>query len=227
MLYGMNDQNIYLSRGENNFHLVRCVHIRNLPVMDNSSIYFPNANELTIGNNVYIPHNSISTILGRILSLKQLNQIIIDCNYLNFVVIVEILRFIPNCYKLKLNSIELDKKDLVSLQKDATFRSTSNVHQIRDVTIKLTCTLKQVKLLVKLCPRLQHLTIKVLQGDFTSTIEFLLSKSNNNTHKLLSLHIQNTGVIWIEKLTNLVRSLIRSDEFSVEVVGYHNCYIWW
>ncbi len=227
MLYALNDQNIYPSRGENNFHLVRCIHIRNLPVMDNSSIYFPNANELTISSSAYMPHDSISTILGRILPLKQLNQIIIDCNYLNFVVVVEILRFIPNCYKLKLNSIELNEEDLVSLRNDATFRLTSNIHQIRDITIKSTCNMVKVKLLVKLCPRLQHLTINVLQEDFISTIKFLLSKSNNNTHQLLSLHIQSTGDIWIEKLTNLVRSLIRSDEFSVEVVGYHNCYIWW
>jgi hypothetical protein len=132
----------------------------------------------------------------------------------------------PNCNKLMLNSIVLDKRNILSLQCSENFQFLSDRNNITDITVKSSCTFEQVQLLINLCPRLQHLTIKVSQEEFQSIVKYLLM-NNEHTRHLRSLYIQNKGDIWTEKLLNAISEVRQHDEVSVEAVGYCKCYLWW
>ncbi|CAF1218184.1 unnamed protein product [Rotaria sordida] len=191
--------------------------------MDNCSICFSNADELTISIEEYMPCNSTIAILNRIVSLEKLNKIIINGEHFPFDIVVKILCFTPNYSKLILHSLLLNEIDRTSLKNDSTFRMTSNKNKITNLTVKSMCTLEEVKLFVELCPRLQHLSMKILQEDFISTIKFLLSKHNNDTRDLLTLRIQNTGNIWFARVLILLKSL----ELSGKIMGDHDYFLWW
>ncbi|CAF1491271.1 unnamed protein product [Rotaria sordida] len=108
------------------FHLVHHVHIQNQSAMDNCSIYFPNADELTVSVDEYISHDSTIVILNRILPLNKLNKIIINSEHFPFDIVVKILSFTPNCSKLILHSLLLNENDRTSLKNEPTFRVISN-----------------------------------------------------------------------------------------------------
>ncbi|CAF1174255.1 unnamed protein product [Rotaria sordida] len=217
------DQNNHSNHVTSDFYLVHHVHIQNQSAMDNCSICFSNADELTISIEEYMPCNSTIAILNRIVSLEKLNKIIINGEHFPFDIVVKILCFTPNYSKLILHSLLLNEIDRTSLKNDSTFRMTSNKNKITNLTVKSMCTLEEVKLFVELCPRLQHLSMKILQEDFISTIKFLLSKHNNDTRDLLTLRIQNTGNIWFARVLILLKSL----ELSGKIMGDHDYFLWW
>jgi len=205
---------------------VRHIHIENESAINNCSIYFPNANELTISNNVDVfDELIISTIVG-IMPLSKLTKITINNDRIYLTDIIKMLCLTPNCNKLMLNSIVLDERNILSLQFSENFQFLSNTNNITDITVKSSCTFEQVQLLINLCPRLQHLTINVLQEEFQSIVKYLLM-NNEHTRHLRSLYIQNTGDIWTEKLLNAISEVRQQDEVSVEAVGYCKCYLWW
>jgi hypothetical protein len=195
--------------------------------MTDHSICFPNAHELTISDDQYTSSDVLTNALDRVLPFEQLNKIIINCNTFHFDTLVQILYFTPNCYQLILRSLSLDEAKLALIEHDPRFRSISKINKTTDLVIKSICSLKQLKLLTKLCPQVQHLTIEVIQKEFVSIIKYLFAKSNKYTRHLTSLHIQSTKDIYIEKLMNLLLPLKKPNEFSVEDIGYKLCYIWW
>jgi hypothetical protein len=211
----------------NDYHLVHHVQISNRSAITDCSIFFPNAHELTISDDQYTSSDALTTALDRIIPFEQLNKIIINCNTFQFDTLVQILYFTPNCYQLILKSLSLDEVKLSSIEHDPRFRSISTINKTSDLVIESICNFKQIKLLTKLCPQMQHLTIKVIQKEFGSIIKYLLSKSNKYTRHLTSLHIESTEDIYIEKLMNLLEPLKRSNEFAVEDIGYRFSYIWW
>jgi len=205
---------------------VRHIHIENESAINNCSIYFPNTTELTISKGLDVfDELIISTIVG-IMPLSKLTKIAIDNERIYLTDIIKMLCLTPNCNKLMLNSVVLDKSNILSLQCSENFQFLSDTNNITDITVKSSCTFEQVQLLINLCPRLQHLTINVLQEEFQSIVKYLLM-NNEHTRHLRSLYIQNTGDIWTEKLLNAISEVRQQDEVSVEAVGYCKCYLWW
>ncbi len=188
--------------------------------INNCSFFFSNAVELTIHRS----HEWDTSKLNRIISLERLDKIIMNSNRLNIAILAKILYSTPNCSQLILSYISPDEVNLISIQK---LRSISNINRTKDITVKSTCPFKQMKLLVMLCSRLEHLTISVLEKDLTSTIEYLLINSNKYTRHLASLTIQSTKDIDLRKLINQLETLKQSNEFAVQEIGCRNCHIWW
>ncbi|CAF3351828.1 unnamed protein product [Rotaria sp. Silwood2] len=189
-------------------------------------MYFPNATELTISDNLYNSGALIECPISRIIPLSQLTKIIIDYDVVRTSDIIKILHGAHNCYTLILNSLLTDELDLLSLSCSKTNQFMFNRNNIRNLIVKSWCTFEQVQLLVCLCPRLQHLTVSILQDDFRSAIKYLL-RNNDNTRQLFSLNIKSSGDIWIEKLMNIILEERQLNEVSVEVIGYFQCYLWW
>jgi hypothetical protein len=191
--------------------------------INDCSFFFSNAVELTI----HRFHEWNTSKFNRIIPLERLDKIIINSNYSNITTLMKILYSTPNCSQLILNHISPDMVDLISIQNNTIFRSISNVNRTKDITVKSTCPLKQIKLLVILCSRLEHLTISVLERELTSTIEYLLINSNKHTRHLASVSIQSTKDIDLSKLVNQLKTLKQSNEFAVQEIGRRNCHIWW
>ena len=227
MLYGINEQYNTKSPTENDFNLVRHVHLQNEDAMNHCSFYFPNAHELTIAANSFISRDSIINNLNRILSLQQLNQIIIDCPTFDFRAILDILQFTPNCYKLSLNRIEIDDEEEEEEEEQQDLELVSQINKIRDLTVKSVCKLKEIQLLIKLFPRLQHLTIDVRVDAMESIMKAFFSETNENTQNLISLNIQSTGNICIDKILNQLQLNRRTDQFSIEEIDCQKTYLWW
>jgi hypothetical protein len=208
------------------YHLVRHVHIQSRSAIRDCSIFVPNTNELTISFDYYRSRCSRTSILGQVVPLEGIHKIIINSNRFHFAALVQILSSTPNCSQLILNSLLLGNVDPWSIRRNATFRSVSNTNKTTDITVKSISSWQQVSLLVQLCPQVQHLILKVFAEAFASIIQCLFSKSNKNTHHLMSLHIQSTEDIYVEKLMNLLEPLKRSNEFAVQEIDYKDCHIW-
>ncbi|CAF3894820.1 unnamed protein product, partial [Adineta steineri] len=157
--------------------------------------------------------------------LSQLTKVTINSDSVCFSNIIKILYLIPNCKKLILTSLSSEGRDFSLLQCTKNFRYLSHKNTITNITIK-SCKFKEVELLVSLCPRLQHLTINVLQEEFQSFIKYLLS-NNGNTRYLHSLFIRSTGDIWIEKVMNIITEMKQQNDVSIKLDGYFGCYLWW
>jgi hypothetical protein len=98
------------------------------------------------------------TALDRILPLKKLNKIKINCDQFHFATLTAILYFLQNCSQLVLNSILFDETDSLTIEHKPTFQWPSNPSKITDIIIKKMCTLKVIKSLVKFCSQLQHIS---------------------------------------------------------------------
>lgn len=224
ILYGKYNQD---NQVKNNYHFVRHVHIHNQSVISDRSIFFPNADELTISfdysRSCYLQVSSLSQCIP----LEGIHKITINSNRFHIVTLIQMLSSTPNCSQLILKSLLLENIDSVSIRQTTIFSSVSNTNKITDIIFKSICTFKQLELLIKLCPRVQQLNISVSQQEFTSIIKYLFAKSNKNTRHLVSLYIQNSKDIYVEKLMNLLEPLKRSGEFVIENIGYLACHIWW
>lgn len=201
---------------------VQHVDIRYELVMDHCSIYFPNANELTISGDTYMPRESVATDLSRTVPLENLNKINITCEQFSFNTIMKLLCFTPNCSKLILDFIPLDT---ALLQGAETFQLASNINKITVLTVTWICSFEKVKLLVKLCPQLQHLTISVAE-EFISIVQFLIPQVDNDSRHLLSLSIHTMGIGSCDKLINLHQQLEQSNNFSYKQTDFSDFYLW-
>ena len=146
---------------------------------------------------------------------------------MNIHALVKIVYSTPNCSQLILSFTPSDEIDSMSVQDRRRFRSISMMNRIKEMTVKSTCPLKCIKLLGMLCPRLEHLTIRVLKKDLTFIIDYLLEQSNTSTCHLASLCIQSTDDIDLPKLISQLRVLKQSDEFAVQDIRKNICHIWW
>ncbi|CAF4622398.1 unnamed protein product, partial [Rotaria sp. Silwood2] len=132
----------YSRNQENNFNSVKHVHICSKYVSNNNVIYFPNANELTIEHYFKIFDDSISTILNCILPIKQLTKLIIKSSNFSFEQIVNLIRFTPNLYTLKLDLLSFNEINLKLIQQNETFQYVSNTNKIKTIELRQSCTLE-------------------------------------------------------------------------------------
>jgi hypothetical protein len=187
VLYEEPNKNIGLHHLESNKNSVHHVHIHSTNAMNQYVGEFANATELALGDTFNIPRESIATSLHRIIPLKQLSKLNVNCHRFPFEQVIELLHVTPNIHTLKLDSILLYRTDSVSIQQNDIFRLVSNTNTIINVTIDKESTLDKIQLLVALFPRLQYLTINLYEKDWESIARFLLLKLNDNTRHLSSL----------------------------------------
>ncbi|CAF4940100.1 unnamed protein product [Rotaria sp. Silwood1] len=122
---------------------------------------FRNATKLTLFDTFDKPRNSIVRSLNRIMPLKQLSTLSIDCHHFPFDQIDELLYSTPNVHTLKLHSILLYRIDSVSMQQKQIFQLVSITNIVKNVIIAKESTVEKIQLLVALFPRLEYLTINL------------------------------------------------------------------
>ena len=222
MLYKESDNN----KLQTNVDSVQHLHIHNANIKKQFMGYFKNAIELTLPETFDIHRHSIVDNLNRIITLQQLIKLTINCYNLPFEQMIELLQFTSNINTLKFNSMLLSQIDSISIQQNDVFKLVSKMNIVTNLTIEKEITLKQIQLLVVLFSRLEYLKIDLSEGTFKSIIQFLLSKSNDNTRYLSSLCISKQDKHFMEILTNLLESEKLLDDYTLKVI---NCklYLWW
>jgi len=226
MLYEEPEKNIWPQRLKSTKDPIHHVYIHNANAMKQFVDDFPNATELTLSETFDVPRNSISTDLNRIIPLKQLTKLTLECHRFPIVQIIELLHFTPNVHTLKLDSVLFYGTDSVSIQQNDIFQIVSNTNLVTNLTIDKECTLEKIQLLVVLFPRLEYLTINLYKEDLESIARFLLSKFNDNTRHLSSLCVSKQRRDLMEKLRILLESENLLQDYTLKVIN-RKLYLWW
>ncbi len=157
--------------------------------------------------------------------MKKLTELIIDESDFTFYMIIDLLTFMPNIHTLTINSILIQKDDLLLIEKSENFQMVSKTNNIRNVTIQKEPIFDELKLLLNLCPQLQHLTMRYETG-VVPLLRVLLS--NNHPH-LCSLSVKDSLLVATETLKDLIDSKKLLNEYSLKVMNDHyaDIDIWW
>ena len=211
---------------ETDLRSVDNIHIENEKDMINCTYHFPNATKLTLEDGFSTTHDSIAIILSRIIPLKQLTNLVVECHHLSFMKVIDLLHFAPNIHTLIFETMPFYKNDYMSIQQSEIFQLVSSKNTITNVTFEGRCTLKKLKLLVALCPRVQHLTIYALMEDMELMIRFLLDGTNQNTSHLISLCFSGATLVYFRNLDALVKSEILPRDCMLKH-GDSKLHLWW
>ena len=230
-MYGKIQENANPNSQNNGVDSVNCFNICNEKAIINYKKYFPNVTKLNISY-VYGDRNEnlFLTNLKTILPFQQLTKLIIDCNKIYFSQVIELLRYMPKIHTLKLMLRAYYDINLISPEKEETFRLVCKINDIKKITIMSKNMLEVTKFLVQLCPRLQHLKIIQAEENLEPVVLFLLRKDNNNTRYLSSLCISSLSTNHIETLKTFIQSenLLHS---SIKVLMEQNSpnviNLWW
>ncbi|CAF4947184.1 unnamed protein product, partial [Rotaria sp. Silwood1] len=226
VLYDELVENIWSSRfdiNEDPIHHI-CIHSTNM--IKKSIGNFPNATKLTFCETFEVPRDSIIIDLNRLLPLKQLTKLNIECHHFSFEQLIDLLQFTPNVHVLKLDSILLYRTDSVSIQQNELSKLVSNMNTITKVTIIKEITLEKIQLLTTVFPRMEYLTINLYKEDLQPIARFLLSKSNNNTRYLSSLCISKQRNDLMIILKTLIKSKKLLHDYTLKVIN-RKLYLWW
>jgi len=181
---------------------------------------FPNATKLTITGQQW---KWFSPSVWHIISLAQLTHIIITSYYYIFDGLIDILQYTFNLHTLIIESTSyIGKHDRFS--REETLELVSSQNKTKHLSIKYGCTLDMIKIFTNLCPQLQHITIGTYIESFKPIIRYLLSRKNKLTCHLFSLCIRELHFISIDKLNNVIQSII--NDYSIKVCN-RDVYIWW
>ncbi len=206
---------------------VRFVRIEDVELLNDCNNYFPNATELSLSfKSINENQNYLSVILSRIVPLKQLTKLVFDINYYRSKTLFELLLFASNIQTLILNCTSLCESSFILIQQYETFQLVLKTNKIINLIIKTECTLEVTKLLVNLCPQLQHLTINILKNHFVATLRFLLSKSIRHLFSLCLQHVSEDGILI---LNELIKPEKQSNHYFMKVseVFEDTVYLWW
>jgi hypothetical protein len=216
-------QEIYPSDKKIHLNTVQHVYIRSLQAITNCTYYFPNATKVTFECVSDLLSEPIGANLNRIIVLKKLNKLVINCRCFSIEQIIELLCSTPNVRILILESIHAHPTNHLSIQQSENFRMVSNTNIITNLTIEEPCTLNETELIVTLCPQLEHLTIRIATQFLKSTLRFLLSKNNNH---LFSLCINNAFGHSVKSLKTFIQSEKLLADYSLKFFE-KKLYIWW
>jgi hypothetical protein len=167
--------------------------------------YFSNATELTLSHSFYGSRVWLGIILNRIVSLKQLSKLVINCEDFRLEQLLKLLRLTPNIHTLILDCKSIDQNDFKSVHQSDMFRCVSNMNNIKNMTITETYSTKNTELLVALCPRLQHLTIDVNGRYLERILRLLLSKNNINIRHLCPLCLKHKTKSMVRRLKAIIK----------------------
>ena len=164
--------------------------------------------------------------LKRIIPLNQLNTLNIDCQNFCFKQFLRLLQFTPNIHTLTFDCQSISEQNSISIQQNEIFVLVSNSNIITNVFIKERYSSENIKLLVALCPRIQHLTIDTYAQHLQSIVSFILWKTKSNIQHLCSLSMKDTTKSIGQVLQTLIDSEKLLDNYLMELID-GELYIWW
>ncbi len=171
-------------------------------------------------------HDLLATSLNRIIPIRQLTQLIIDCQRFSFEHLVELLALTPHMHTLKFDSIQFYETNSVSVQQSETFILASKTNTVTKVTVEQECTLDQIQLLTNLFPRVEYLTINLSKENSESIPRFLLSKTSNGTRYLSLLCISKPCKDLMKQLKILIQSENLLDDYTIKTIN-GKWFLWW
>jgi hypothetical protein len=210
---------------------VHHVYISSTNAIQQCASAFPKVTKLTLVKKFNGRRDLIAMYLNRIIPLRQLTQLNLNCRGFPLQQIIKLLQLTPNVHTLKLDSILLYDTTSTLIEQNEIFRIVSNTNIVTNVTIVEESKSDKIQLLVALFPRLEHLKINLYDENFESIARFLLSNANSNTWHLSSLCIPEDRYAsmsnsFMKKLRILIESEKLLDDYTLKTIN-REVYLWW
>ncbi|CAF3013301.1 unnamed protein product [Rotaria sp. Silwood2] len=226
MYYWESNELICSQIQKENYQLVKHLYICSEEIKDNYLIYFPNVNQLTIKHHFETSDDSIPTTLHRMIPLKQLTKLVIECYKFSFVEIFQLLRLTPNLYAFKLDHVSFSDINLNVIKQNEVFQYVSKRNKIKILDFCVWCSLNEIQLVMNLFPQLEYLKIGMNRKEIQSIIRFLLLKTNDKTQHLFFLCILRIPKIYLKKLNVLIKSENLLHDYRSKFIN-RDLYLWW
>lgn len=162
--------------------------------------YFSHVTKLTLHRNIFIVDQNIPISFSHTIPLKQIKTLIIDCNYLCPLKMCHLLSYMPNVHTLTFRAISFYEKHQIFIEQNELFQSISKINLVKNVSIDESCTLIELKLILKLFPHLQSLEISTKSNNTKSILQHLLNKNTNHLILLSFLGVNKTSFHQFHKL---------------------------
>ena len=164
--------------------------------------------------------------LNRLIPLRQLIQINLQCSRLTFEQLLELLHISPHVRTFELHSGSIYPNDFTLLQQNRLFHLISDTNMVTNLTVAKEITLEKLRPLINLFPRLESFTMNCYEKDLKPIILFLLSKANNNTRHLSAICILEEARIYMAKLRYLIESDHLLQYYNLNQID-QKLYLWW
>lgn len=199
-----------------------------MPAVDNCSESFPSATELTI----IIHYNACCNLyatdgLRRTIPLTRLKKLTINSHYFTFKEMVDVILHTPNIHTLAVVHLDITAKQVAPVEESETFRLVSKQNKIKSIQIT-NYLLRTIRILIKLCPELQHLSMGTFRQPFEAVIRFLLSENKKTPCHVPSLLLGTFRMnkILLQNLRTIVESKKNVGDYSLKAIP-HKIYLWW
>lgn len=225
-MYQQSDEQISSDVCCSNLNSIRQIDIYHEKTISTCSNYFPNTEEIHFKSGFSASCSPIASLLHRIVPLKQITKLIIECHHFSLKKMIDLLSSASNIHTLTFQSLPLYKDASLLLEQNESFRNLSERNNIKYVTFKDRCSLEKVKLLVALCPRVQYLSIHTFARTVEPVIRFVLDRNNGNTRHLSSLNFTRASKIWLVRVDQLLKSERLLDDYTLNSSDAH-LHMWW
>ncbi len=201
-----------------------CIHNEN--AMRTFPGYFPNVTKLSLSDEFNPRRKSRIIDLNRMLSLRYLNELILDCHRFPLEQIIELLSFTPNVHTLKLDAILLYGTKSSLIQQTDLFRLVSSANTVSHLTINQRLKLDKIQLVTALFSRLECLTIYIGDNDLKPIVRFLLSKSDSTKYRLSSLCFTRRNSAFHRDLEHFISLEKLLNDYTLKFSNEKLC-LWW
>ncbi|CAF4041558.1 unnamed protein product [Rotaria sordida] len=161
----------------------------NKKVQDNFLNYFPNVNQLSIRHHFKTLVDSITATLHHVISLRQLEKLVIECG-------------------------DFPMEDLIKL-----LRFTSDKNEIFQYIIRTWLVLDEIPFIIYLFPKLLYLKTGINRKELRQILRLLLSKTHNRTRNLFYLHIRSVPKVHLKEAKVLIESKNLLNNCSIKYIN--------
>ncbi|CAF0808945.1 unnamed protein product, partial [Adineta ricciae] len=183
-------------------HLIVC----NEEAVTNCQRHFPNVTQLTLAENFRTNSVCLRTLFKRIVPLNQITALVIKCDNLYVDELVNLLHAMPSIHTLTYEDRSLKDMEDKSTGQSDLFQLVRSTNTIRNVTITEGFVLKNTKLIISLCPQIQHLTICQYGRNTLTSIQFILSKIKSDLPRLCSFRANHTPKTVVASIKTMLES---------------------
>ncbi|CAF0851967.1 unnamed protein product, partial [Adineta ricciae] len=180
--------------------------VHNEEAATNCQRHFPNVTQLTLAENFRTNGVCLRTLFKRIVPLNQITALVIKCDNLYLDELVNLLHAMPSIHTLTYEDRSLKEMEDKSTRQSDLFQLVRSTNTIRNVTITEGFVLKNTKLIISLCPQIQHLTIGQYGRSVLTSIQFILSKIKSDLPRLCSFRANHTPKTVVASIKTMLES---------------------
>ncbi|CAF1296200.1 unnamed protein product [Adineta ricciae] len=205
--------------------------VQHLHIVDEKNIkdhqYFPNVTTLTLGNGFTTTVASVAATLSRVVPLKNLTHLHLECTHFSLAKVMELFRFTPHVHTLTLSSLSSYGLDSESMQQNRAFQFIHCTNIVANLTLKGVCSMDQLQILLTLFPRMKQLHICIYAKCLHSFIRHILQKVKEKANRhLCLLSFRSAAKVWMERTKSLIDSKRLLNDYVLKFV-VKDLYLWW